>query len=75
AATRSRPVDTTRTRWLGATDLVFEAIVPFGSHAGLYIGAGMELAFGSTPLNVGGVKVANIPPLRGIGELGARIHF
>jgi hypothetical protein len=74
-ATRDRPVETTRKRWLGAADVVFEAIVPFGAHAGLSLGVGMEVAFGTTPLSVGGVTVASIPPLRGIAEIGARIHF
>jgi hypothetical protein len=75
AAARNRPVETTHARWIGAADLVLEAGWSLGPHAGICAGVGAELAFGTTTLNVGGMPVADIPPVRGVGELGARFRF
>jgi len=72
---RDRTVERARARWLGAASLVLEGGWALGPHAGLVAGVGTELAFGKTDVDVGGVTVADIPPVRGIAELGARIRF
>ncbi|MBX3208915.1 MAG: hypothetical protein KF764_28040 [Labilithrix sp.] len=72
---RRRPVETTRARALAAIDLMIEAGWWLGPHAGLVAGVGAELAFGTTPVSIGGTPVADIPPARGLAELGVRFRF
>lgn len=75
AVTREGLVETTRSRWVGALDLVFEAGASLGSRAGVVLGVGPEVAFGSTAIDVGGVRRADIAPVRGVAELGLRIRL
>jgi len=75
AVSRRQLVETTHARWLTAADLVIEAGWALGPHAGLFVGIGAELAFGTTAVRVGGIPAANIPPARGIGEVGVRFRF
>jgi hypothetical protein len=36
---------------------------------------GVDAVLGKTPINVAGVRLAQIPPFRGVAELGVRMHF
>jgi hypothetical protein len=69
------PAARTLSRWIGGLDLMLEAGVDLGSRMGLLVAVGPEWAFGPTEVRVGGVRVADIPPVRGIGEIGLRIRF
>ena len=75
SATRRERVETTHARWLAAVDLVIEGSWSLGPHAGIIAGVGAELAFGTTAVSVGGVPAADIPPARGLAELGVRFRF
>ena len=64
---------------LPGADLALEASWLFArtgkSALSIFASAGGEAAFGATPVFVHGERVATIPPARGVGELGARVHF
>lgn len=75
AATRRQLVETTHARWLTAVDLMIEGGWSLGPHAGLIAAVGAEIAFGTTSVSIAGVPVADIPPARGIAELGVRFRF
>jgi hypothetical protein len=64
-----------RGRWLSAAQFVLEASWALHPTFALAVGAGAEVAFGTTAVNVGGRAVADIPSVRAIAELGARIRF
>jgi hypothetical protein len=75
AVERRTIVETTRTRWLGAMDLALEGSWALVPNVGLFAAAGAEIAFGTTTVTVGSAQVADIPAVRAIVELGARIRF
>lgn len=62
-------------RWLGALDLALEASWSFSEQLGVMVASGAEVAFGTTTVSVGGSRVADIPPIRAIAEIGGRIRF
>lgn len=62
-------------RWLGGADLIAEGGFRLTTSAALYFGAGVELMFGETEVFTRGVRVAVVPPLRTVGELGFRTRF
>jgi hypothetical protein len=64
-----------RSRWLPGADLVAEGGFRFAGSAGLYAGVGLEAMFGRTDIYTHGVRVAVVPPLRAIGEIGFRTGF
>jgi hypothetical protein len=66
---------TSQARWVGAADVVFEAGWAASGRMGVLFGLGPELAFGSTEIDIGGRRVADIPTIRGVAELGLRIRF
>lgn len=68
-------VPDTRARWLPGADLVAEAGLRFAGSAGLFVGAGLEAALGKTEIYTHGRRVAVVPPLRGVGEVGFRVGF
>jgi hypothetical protein len=64
-----------RERWLPAADLLAEGGVKLTGGAGLHVGAGLEAAFGATEVFTHGNRVAVVPPLRAVAELGFRANF
>ena len=60
---------------LPGADLALEASWLFARPMSVFASVGGEAAFGATPVFVHGERVATIPPVRGIGEVGARVHF
>lgn len=64
-----------RQRWLGGADLIAEGGFRITPSAGLYGGAGVEAMFGSTDVYTHGARVAVVPPLRTVAELGFRTRF
>jgi hypothetical protein len=64
-----------RQRWLGGADLIAEGGLRLTASAGLYGGAGIEAMFGSTEVYTHGARVAVVPPLRTVAELGFRTRF
>lgn len=60
---------------LGGVELVAEVSYAFSPWFALTAGAGTEVAFGVTRVRVGTARVAEIPPVRLIGEAGARFAF
>ena len=64
-----------RSRVLPGVDAVFEASWHFSSSAAFVAGVGSELAFGHTDILVKGREVTEIPPLRGLAELGIQAKF
>lgn len=65
----------TRSRYLGGVDLVLEGAWRVSSDLAFVLGFGGELAFGTTDVHVGGVRVAEFPAIRGIAEVGGRFRF
>lgn len=59
---------------LGAEALA-EGAVAIAGPAWLVAGIGAEIAFGTTRVFVGPERVADVPPARLVGELGARFSF
>lgn len=68
-------VPATRRRWLPAADLVVEAGMRFAGSAGLFAGGGCEVGLGRTDVYTHGIRVATVPPLRAVGEIGIRVGF
>jgi hypothetical protein len=64
-----------RQRWLGGADLIAEGGFRLTSSAGLHLGAGIEVMFGETAVFTRGARVAVVPPLRAVAELGFRTGF
>jgi hypothetical protein len=64
-----------KSRLIPGADAVFEAGFRFSPSAGVVAGVGAELALGHTDLIVKGKEVAEIPPLRGLVELGIQARF
>lgn len=62
-------------RWLGALDFALEASWSFSEQLGVMVAGGAEVAFGTTTVSVGGSRVADIPPIRAMAEIGGRIRF
>jgi hypothetical protein len=65
----------TRSRWLPAADLVGELGVQVAGTAGVFAGAGLEAALGKTDVYTHGNRVAVVPALRFVGEIGFRTGF
>ncbi len=65
----------TRSRWLPAADLVAEVGARVAGTAGIFAGAGLEAALGRTEVYTHGKRVAVVPALRLIGEIGFRTGF
>jgi hypothetical protein len=68
-------VPDTKSRWLPGFDGLLEGGVRFTESAGLYAGMGIEAMVGATELYTHGRRVAVVPPLRMVGELGFRTRF
>ena len=64
-----------QSRWLGGSDLVAEAGFRFNETLGAFVGSGLEAIFGRTDVYTHGNRVAVVPLLRIVGELGLRTHF
>jgi hypothetical protein len=64
-----------KSRLIPGADAVFEGGFRLSSSAGVVAGVGTELALGHTDLIVKGKEVAEIPPLRGLVELGIQARF
>lgn len=64
-----------QSRWLPGADLVAEAGVHFTGSAGLFLSGGLEAVTGRTEIYTHGVRVAVVPPLRVLGEIGFRVQF
>lgn len=62
-------------RWLFGADAVASGGLRLSAGASLFVGAGLEAMFGRTDIYTHGVRVATIPPLRMIAELGLRSEF
>ena len=64
-----------KSRLLPGADVVFESGFRFSSSAGIVAGVGAELALGHTDITIKDKQVAEIPPLRGLVELGIQASF
>jgi hypothetical protein len=62
-------------RWIPGADLLVEGDWRFADSVSLFVAAGGEAAFGTTDVFLAGIRVTQIPPLRGVGELGVRARF
>lgn len=63
--------DATRSRWIGAVDLLVEGLFPLGPTQ-VAVGLGAEAGFGATTLEVGS-SVERISPLRALAVVGLRL--
>jgi hypothetical protein len=68
-------VPDTKSRWLPGFDVLMEGGVRFAGSAGVFAGFGLEAMVGSTEIYTHGRRVAVVPPLRLVGELGFRTRF
>ncbi len=68
-------VPDTKNRWLPGFDGLVEGGFRFAGSAGLFAGAGVEVMAGSTEMYTHGRRVALVPPLRLVAELGFRARF
>ena len=64
-----------RHRWLMGADVVAEAGFKLSGSVGVFSGVGLEGVFGRTEVYTHGNRVAIVPPLRAVGELGFRASF
>jgi hypothetical protein len=64
-----------KARVLPGVVAVFETSWHFSSSAAFVAGVGAELAFGHTDILIKGREVTEIPPLRGLAELGIQAKF
>jgi hypothetical protein len=69
------PNPSARSRTLSGVDLVADASLRLGSEVQLLVGGGVEDLFAPTYVDVQGVRVATLPPLRGLAEAGLRLSF
>jgi hypothetical protein len=65
----------TQSRWLPGAALLAEGGLRFPGDVGLFLGGGLEAVAGSTYIYTHGVRVAVVPRLRFVGELGLRASF
>jgi hypothetical protein len=77
ALTRTEPngVQTSGGHTLFGAEAVLEGSVTLSSRIAVLLALGAEVAFGQTAVVVSDARVAELPPLRGISELGARFAF
>jgi opacity protein-like surface antigen len=68
-------VPATMSRFLPGADVLAEAGFRLSRPVSLYGGAGLETMFGTTSIYTHGQRVALVPALRGVGELGLRVFF
>jgi hypothetical protein len=68
-------VPDTQSRWLPGVALLGEAGLRLARDAGVFLGVGVELVAGRTDMYTHGMRVATVPPLRSVGELGFRVSF
>jgi hypothetical protein len=73
SADDSAPV--TLARWMSGMDALVGADWRFAPDVGIVAGIGAEDVFSSTYVQVRGVPVATLPPLRGVAEAGFRLRF
>ena len=64
-----------RSRWSPGTDALLEAGFCFTPNIGIFAALGVEVLLGRTEIYTHGNRVAVVPPLRGVGELGFRADF
>lgn len=64
-----------RSRWLPGADLIAEGGVRISGATGLLFAAGIEGLLGKTDIYTHGDRVAVVPPLRAVAELGFRTRF
>jgi hypothetical protein len=62
-------------RWIPGVDAFLEAAWSFTSGGAVVLGAGPEVAFGTTHVVVGNTTVESIPPVRLLAFLGLRARF
>lgn len=62
-------------RWLFGVDTVACGALKLSAGASLFAGGGLEVMFGRTDIYTHGARVATIPPLRLIAEVGLRSEF
>jgi hypothetical protein len=62
-------------RWLSGVDGVVEGDWLFATDVEVVLGLGLADVFAPTYVDVQGTRVATIPPLRGLGEVGFRLRF
>lgn len=62
-------------RWLFGTDAVLSGGFRLSANASLFAGGGLEVMFGRTDIYTHGFRMATIPPLRLIAELGLESAF
>jgi hypothetical protein len=72
---RDDPAPVRRGRLLPAAGSLLELSLPLGASASVHLAAGLELAAGRTDVFVRRIQVARLAPLRGLAELGFRLHF
>ncbi|MDB5212601.1 MAG: hypothetical protein JWO86_528 [Myxococcaceae bacterium] len=63
------------TLWLPGADLAVEASWMFAKPLALFAAVGGEVAFGAPDVLLFSNRVTTIPPFRGLGEAGIRVHF
>jgi hypothetical protein len=71
----STPSSSTQQRWMSGMDALVGVEWRFSSEVGVLAGIGGEDVFSSTYVQVSGVPVATLPPLRGVAEAGFRLGF
>jgi hypothetical protein len=64
-----------RTRWVPGAGVFAEGEWGLGSTASLTLALGPEVAFGAAHVYVADRRVATLPPLRGVADLGVRLRF
>ncbi|MEP7050472.1 MAG: hypothetical protein ABJB12_08980 [Pseudomonadota bacterium] len=64
-----------KSRLIAGADAGLEAGLRFSANGAFVAGVGTELGFGRTALLIKGKQVSEIPPLRGLVELGIRAQF
>ena len=69
------PSSATQERWMSGMDALVGVEWRFSSEVGLLAGIGGEDVFSTTYVQVQGVSVATLPPLRGVAEAGFRLGF
>jgi hypothetical protein len=74
AVTRAAP-EASRDRWLGGGHLDVGVDWSLAPTFELYGTIGSDVVLGATPITLAGQRVAQLPPVRGTAEAGARINF
>ncbi|HEX4449028.1 MAG TPA: hypothetical protein VH044_19945 [Polyangiaceae bacterium] len=65
----------TRARTLSGIDVLLESEWRLGKGVDVLAGAGIEDVMATTYMDLNGVRVATLPPLNGIAEVGMRLRF